>query len=142
MEVSEVRRRLRGAIEQARRDAAAKRERADTAAREYEQFLSQVAAPVFHTLANALAAEKHRFRVFTPAGSVRLASERSNEDFIELALDSSQDPPVLAVRTSRGRGRRQLASERSVAPASALSTLTDSDVLQFVLDEIAPFVER
>jgi hypothetical protein len=142
MEVSEVRRRLRAAIDLARRDAAARRERADTAAREFEQFLTRVAVPTFHTLANALAAEKHRFTVFTPSGSVRLASERSGEDFIELALDSSQDPPVIMIRTSRGRGRRQLASERAVAAASAAPSLTDSDVLQFVLDEIAPFVER
>jgi hypothetical protein len=140
MEVSEVRRRLRTAIDQARRDSSLRRERADAASRAYDQFLEQVAVPTFQTLANVLVAEGHRFAVFTPAGSVRLASERSGEDFIELALDPSQDPPVVVVRMSRGRGRRQLTSERSVT--TAISSLTDSDVVQMVVDEIPKLVER
>ncbi len=140
MEVSEVRRRLRTAIDQARRDSSLRRERADAASRAYDQFLEQVAVPTFQTIANVLVAEGHRFAVFTPAGSVRLASERSGEDFIELALDASQDPPVVVVRMSRGRGRRQLTSERSVT--TAISSLTDSDVVQMVVDEIPKLVER
>ena len=140
MEVSEVRRRLRTAIDQARRDSSLRRERADAASRAYDQFLEQVAVPTFQTIANVLVAEGHRFAVFTPAGSVRLASERSGEDFIELALDASQDPPVVVVRMSRGRGRRQLTSERSVT--TAISSLTDSEVVQMVVDEIPKLVER
>jgi hypothetical protein len=140
MEVSEVRRRLRTAIDRARRDSSLRRERADAASRAYDQFLEQVAVPTFQTIANILVAEGHRFAVFTPAGSVRLASERSGEDFIELALDASQDPPVVVVRMSRGRGRRQLTSERSVT--TPISSLTDSDVVQMVVDEIPKLVER
>lgn len=142
MEVSEVRRRLRAAIDQARRQAAARRERSDAAARDFEQLLQDRAIPVFHTLAAALSAEGHRFAVFTPAGMVRLSSERSTQDFIELALDSTGDTPALVVRTSRGRGRRQLTSERAVREGSRIAELTDEDLLGFVLDEIAPFVER
>jgi hypothetical protein len=140
MEVSEVRRRLRAAIDQARRDSAQRRERADIANREYDQFLAQVAVPTFQTIANVMVAEGHRFTVNTPAGSVRLASERSGEDFIELALDTSHDPPVVVVRTSRGRGRRQLSAERSVA--TPIASLTDADVVQMVVDEIPLLVER
>jgi hypothetical protein len=140
MEVSEVRRRLRAAIDQSRRDSAQRRERADIANREYDQFLAQVAVPTFQTMANVLVAEGHRFTVNTPAGSVRLASERSGEDFIELALDTSHDPPVVVVRTSRGRGRRQLSAERPVA--TPIASLTDADVVQMVVDEIPLLVER
>lgn len=142
MEVSEVRRRLRAAIEQARHQAAARRERSDAAARDYEQFLTDRAIPVFQTLAAALTAEGHRFKVFTPAGSVRLSAEHSPHDFIELSLDTSVDQPVLVVRTNRGRGRRQVSSERAVRDASTLPDLTDEDVLDVVLSEIEPFVER
>jgi hypothetical protein len=142
MEVSEVRRRLRAAIEQARRDAGARRERSDLAARDYEQFLTERAVPVLHTLATALNGEGHRFKVFTPAGSVRLAAEGTSDDFVELALDPTQDPPVVVLRTSRGRGRRQLASERAVAEGSAIAALSEDDVLRVVLDEIGPLVER
>jgi hypothetical protein len=142
MEVSEVRRRLRAAIVQARRQAAARRERSDAAARDFERLLEDRAIPVFQTLAAALTAEGHRFTVFTPAGSVRLSSETSTHDYIELALDSTGDSPSLVVRTSRGRGRRQLTSERAVLEGARIGELTDEDVLGFVLSEIAPFVER
>jgi hypothetical protein len=142
MEVSEVRRRLRAAIEQARRQAAIRRERSDAAARDYEQFLSERAIPVLQTLAAALTAERRPFQVFTPAGSVRLADAHSNEEFIELALDASGDEPVLVVRTSRGRGRRQVTTERVVRKASEIAGLAEEDALGFVLDVIEPFVER
>ena len=91
MEVPEIRRRLRASIEAAKRDAQERRGRSDQAARDYEQFLSERAVPLFHTVASALVAEGHRFKVFTPAGSVRLASESSGEDYIEWR---SIPPPI------------------------------------------------
>ena len=142
MEVSEVRRRLRAAIEQARRQAAIRRERSDAAARDYEQFLTERAIPVVHTLAAALTAERRPFQVSTPAGSVRLTDAHSPDDFIELALDASGDEAVLVVRTGRGRGRRQVTTERAVRKASEVSALTEEDALGLFLDEIEPFVER
>ena len=142
MDTPEVRRRLRAAIERAKREAAERRKRSDTVARAYEQFLTERAVPILRTLATALAAEGHRFHVFTPADSVRLASEGSNEDYIELVLDTAQDPPQVVGRVSRGRGRRQITSERPVREGATVPDLTEEDVLDFVLNEIAPFVER
>jgi hypothetical protein len=142
MEVSEVRRRLRAAIEGARRAAQERRGRSDQAEREYEAMLTAHAVPMFHQVAAALAAEGHRFKVFTPAGSVRLASDSRGDDFIELALDASADPPVVIGRTSRGRGSRLVTSERPVREGAPVGTITDEDVLAFLLSEIAPFVER
>lgn len=142
MEVSDVRRRLRAVIEQARRQAALRREQIDRAAREYDEFLAARAVPIVRTLAEALAAEGHRFQVSTPAGSVRLSSERSQEDYVELALDPSGDTPTLLVRSSRGRGRRRVTSERAVRDATTLATVTDEDILDFFLGELEPFVAR
>ena len=142
MEVSEVRRRLRGAIETARREAQERRGRSDQAARDYEVFLGERAVPLFHTVASALVAEGQRFKVFTPAGSVRLASESGGEDYIELLLDTSVDPPVVIGRTSRGRGRRVTTSERPVKDALPIDQLTEEDVLDFLVTELAPFLER
>ena len=142
MEVSEVRRRLRAAIDAARRQAATRRERSDAASRDFERFLRDRAVPVFQTLAAALAAEGYRFEVFTPADSVRLSSARSTEDFIELALDTSGALPAIVIRTTRGRGRRHVATERAVRSGSEIGGLTGEDVLGFVLSEIEPFVER
>ena len=104
MDVPEVRRRVRAALDRARHDAVSRRERVDAATREFEEFLQARAVPLFHQLASALVAEGHRFTVFTPASSVRLASERSAEDFVELLLDTTADPPVVLGRTSKGRG--------------------------------------
>jgi hypothetical protein len=142
MEVSEVRRRLRAAIEQARRQAAIRRERKDTAAREYHEFLTGRAVPIFNTLAAALTAEGHRYKVSTPADTVRLFAEFSPDDSIELGLDTSGDRPVLMLRTNRGRGRRQVSTERIVRDGSSISAITDEDLLDAVLAEIEPFVER
>ena len=140
MEVSEVRRRLRAAVEEARQKAADRRARTDIAAKDYDEFLGQRAAPVFHQLAAALTAEGHLFKVFTPAASVRLASERSHEEFVEVALDDSANPPTVVGRTSRGRGRRMVSSERPVREGVPIADLTEEDVLSFLLEEIAPFI--
>jgi hypothetical protein len=142
MEVSEVRRRLRAAIDSARKAAQERRARSDQAARDYALFLRDVAIPIFQVFASALVAEGHRFKVFTPAESVRLASESGPDDFIELTLDTTADPPAVLGRTNRGRGRRVVLSERPVREGAAVAELTEDDVLSFLASEIAPFVER
>src|SRR6478672_12906632 len=106
MEVSDVRRRLRAAIEDARRRSAERRARADEASRAWERILPEVAVPVVHTIASALAAEGHRFKVFTPGEAVRLSLERSAEEFVELSLDTQGDQPAVMLRSTRGRGGR------------------------------------
>jgi hypothetical protein len=142
MEIPEVRRRLRGAIDQAKREVAARRERSDAASRAYTEFLEQRAVPTFRTFAAALVAEGYRFKVFTPAESVKLASESAGEDFIEMVLDSSLDPPRVTGHTSRARGHRSMSSERVVRAGAGPADLTEEDVLQFLVEEIVPFVER
>jgi hypothetical protein len=133
MDVPEVRRRVRAAIEQSRREATSRRERVDAAARAYEEFLSRVAVPLFHQLASALAAEGYRYKVFTPSDSVRLAAERSADDFVELVLDSTLDPPTVVGRSSRGRGRRLISIDRPLREGAAVGDLTEEDILEFVL---------
>ncbi len=142
MDIPEIRRRLRAAIEKARVQAADRRARGDAAARDYDEFLEQRAVPAVQTFAAALAGEGFRFNVFTPAGSVRLASEGAKDDFIELTLDTSADPPGVIGRVSRGRGRRMVTSEEPVREGAAVAELTDDDVLAFLLREILPFIER
>ena len=142
MDVSEVRRRLRAAIESARRHAQERRARSDQAAREYAELLATRAAPVFQTVASALVAEGYRFKVFTPADSIRLAAESSADDFVELSLDSTVDPPAVMGRISRGRGRRLVITERAVKEDVAIEHLSEEDVLAFLMAELTPFLER
>jgi len=141
MDIAEVRKRVLHTIERAKREAAARRARVDEASREYGEFLDRIAVPLFHQVARALRAEGHSFNVFTPSGSVRLASERSGEDYIELLLDTSGATPQVVGHCSRSRGRRVLETERPIGD-ERIAALTDEDVLGFLLKELEPFVER
>jgi len=114
----------------------------DAAAKAYESFLSTIATPVFRMFATAIKAEGHAFAVFTPAGGLRLSSERSPDDYIELLLDTESDPPGVAARINRGRGSHLLTAERPIRDGAAVESLTEEDVLEFLLREIEPFVER
>ena len=123
-----MRRRIRAAIELAKKNAAARRARTDEAARDYEKFLAEVAVPAVQHFASALTGEGHLFHVATPAGSVRLTSGSSPDDYIELLLDTAEDPPEVIARVNRGRGRRMLTSERPVRERTAIRDLTEEDV--------------
>jgi hypothetical protein len=140
MEVSDVRRRLRGAIEQAKRRAAERRARVDQASREYEQFLSAIAVPATNSVAQALIGEGHRFKVQTPGQAVRLAAEFSPDDFLEISLDTDTDVPAVTVHTSRGRGRRSVESDRTLS--GRIGELTEEDVVTVLLEELIPLIER
>lgn len=140
IEITDVRRRLRSAVEEAKRQAAARRSRTDAATRDYAAFLEKIAVPVVQQVASALSGEGHHFRVNTPADSVRLTSTTSPEDYIEIALDTMQDPPEVVGRTNRGRGRRMISTERPVRDRTAVAELNEEDVLTFLLTEIVPFI--
>ena len=142
IETSDVRKRLRAAIDASRRAAAVRRIQIDGAAAAYKVLLEQTAAPVVHVLANVLLAEGYNFTVSTPTGGLRLASAKSPEDSIEFALDTSQAEPFVVLRVSQTRGRRVLQHERAVKGRTAIEHLTEEDVLQALLEELAPFVER
>ena len=137
-----MRKRLRAAIEQSRRAAAARRAELDEATTAYETFLAQMAEPLVQMLANALRAEGYPFTVFTPRGGLRLASGRSGEDFIEFTLDTTARHPTALLRVNRGRGRRVLQHERPIRGEERIEQLTEEDVIKALLEEIGPFVER
>ena len=142
MEISEVRKRVLETLDRAKRSAAERRARGDEAAREYDVFLSQVAVPLFRQIASALRPESYQFTVFTPGGSVRLMSDRSPEDYIELSLDTSGPLPQVIGHVSRARGRRVRESETPIGEGRPVGELREQDVLEFVLRELEPFVER
>jgi hypothetical protein len=139
MEISLVRRRLTETIEHAKKQAAERRGRRDQASRDFEVFLQKIAVPLVRQVANALKADGYAFTVFTPSGSVRLMSDRAAEDYIEISLDTSDDLPRVMGQTSRTRGRRVIDAERAIG---APDTLTEEDLLAFLLEELAGFVER
>jgi len=142
MEVPDVRRRLRAAIEEAKRRAAERRVRVDEASRQYDDFLTRAAVPAFRAVAQALAGEGHRFKVLTPGSAVRLTAEYSADDHIELVLDTDRDEPALVVNTSRGRGRRSVTSERTVFEGRPIAEIAEDDVIDALLHEVVQLLER
>ena len=142
IETSDLRKRLRHAIEERRKNTAARRVKLDEAARAYTELLEVTAAPLAQKLANALKAEGLSFTVFTPGGGLRLASDRGRDDYIELSLDTASNPPQVVGRISHARGSRTLAEELPVKPGVAPEALSEDDVLIFLLDALGPWLER
>jgi len=137
MEISDVRKRILGTIERARQRATERRARADEAARAYSTFLDGVAVPIFKQVANVLRAEGYPFSVSTPSGSVRLMSDRTAEDFVEIGLDTTGDMPNVMGHASRARGRRVIESERAIGDPAHLD---ENDVLEFLTKELEAFL--
>ena len=142
MEVSEVRKQLKHAIDRAKARAQRKRNAAAEAERAYATFLEEIATPTTRMLANALKAEGYPFTVSTPAGGLRLASDRGRDDYIELTLDGSDDKPTVVGRVRRTRGSRTLEDERPIKAGAAPQDLTEGDVLSFLVGALEPWLER
>jgi hypothetical protein len=140
MDVAIIRKRLKSEIEQARRAAAERRERAKTTARAYEQFLEEVAVPTFRQVANVLRAEGIPFEVQTPSGGVRLVPERSRDVGVGLELDSTQDPPQVMLSSTRTWGGRVVQTERAVKDRTAVELITAEDLLESLIEEVRPWL--
>ena len=142
VEISVVRKRLQSAMAASREVVQRRRARTAEAEKEYDRFLREVATPVARLLVTALKAEGYAFTVFTPAGGLRLASDRTRDDYVELGLDTTAEYPYVMGRISRTRGSRTLAEERPIAPRAAPEQLTEEDVLAFLLEALSPWLER
>lgn len=129
------------AMERAKRQSAERRVESDRVARAFDTFLSKTAVPLVRQIANVLKADGYPFTVFTPAGSVRLMSDRSAEDFIEITLDASGGAPRVVAQVKRNRGGRGVDAERVIASGHP-DTITEEDLFAFLLSELGPFVER
>lgn len=140
--MSLVRKRLLTAIDRTRKGAQERRHRAADIERAYDTFLADIATPVARMLVIALKAEGYGFTVNTPGGGLRLVADRGRDDFIDLGLDTTVDPPEVMVRTSYARGSRTISTERPLKPGAAPSAITDEDVLAFLLEALTPWLER
>jgi hypothetical protein len=141
METAVVRKRVIDAIERAKRSAGERRTRADAAARAYAEFLDTVAVPLFRQVAGVLKAGGYPFSVFTPSGGVRLMSDKSADDYIELTLDTSGEQPMVLGHSRHHRGHRIIEQERAIAEQT-VAHLTEDHLLEYLLKELEPWVER
>ena len=130
------------ALEAARERAQRRRTRTAEAKSTYAAFLQHVATPVARQLVNALKVEGYAFTLFTPGDGLRLASDRGRDDYIEFALDTAVDMPQVVGRIRQTRGSRTIDEERPVKPGAAPDTVSEEDVLVFLLDALGPWLER
>jgi len=142
VEVSLVRKQLISAIERSKARAQKRRQRASEIETTYRQFIDLTATPVVRQLSQALKAEGFPFTVGTPSGGLRLSSDHGRDDYIELSLDTTSDPPQVVGHVNRVRGSRTLTSERPLKPDAAPAEISDADVLAYFVEALEPWLER
>ena len=143
MDVSDLRKSILRALDNARKDAATRRTSVDEAGAAYTTFLETVAVPLLRQAQSVLKAERQAFTVHTPAGSVRLASDAAPETYLEIVLDTTGAKPHVLGRVSLARGRQGVVvDEKPLAPETPIAQLADSDVAEFLLAAIPKLVLR
>ena len=142
VDAAEIRRRVTRTIADAKAAAVVRREHAIVADAAGLDALARIVKPIARTIAATLTAEGYRCSVETPVGAVRLSFESSQDDYVEVALETTSDPPALVGRTGRGRGSHVIRNEQVIAAHPAITELAEEALLSFFLCEISPFVER
>ena len=144
MEVSDVRRRVREILADAKRTAADRRTRRDAAAQAWADALERGVLPVSRHHVQALKADGFPVQISTPADAVRIASETRPQDYIELTLEPDTDEDATVVgRISHGRGRETLSEERVfVRGSGAIASIQEDQVLDFLAKALAGMLVR
>jgi hypothetical protein len=143
MDVSDLRKRIIRALDDARKEATVRRQVVDEAKVAYETFLERVGGPLFKQAATVLRGEGHDFTLHSPAGTVRLVSDRSPLEFIEMELAVDNGHAHVIGRTSILRGGRDpLIEEAPLAEGKAVAQLSETDVTAFLVKEIPRLVHR
>ena len=142
LDTAEVRKQLTHRLAELKKAHALRRGATDAARTAFDTVVEREIAPTVRQFAQALKAEGFPFSVQTPASVVRLVSDRSSENVIDIVLELGGNQPAVVVRTTFARGRRQFEDERTLAEGPAIATLDGEHALAVLLDVIEPFVER
>jgi hypothetical protein len=142
MDVSELRKRIVRALDEARKDSEARRTLVDASTRDFAGLLENVAVPLLRQAAGVLKSEGQLFTVHTPAASARLASDRTPESYLELVLDTTTPRPQVLGRLSIARGRQGRIEERPIGPGKAIADITEEDIAQFIVRELPRLIVK
>jgi len=142
MEVSRVRQRVQAALNAARDQAQRHRQAVAATETDYARFLVDIATPLAKQVANVLKAEGYSFTVSTPGGGLRIDTERSRDDFVDIALNTDARPPEVVGRIRYTRGSRTIDDERRVKPGATPSEITEEELLEFLIRALEPWLER
>jgi hypothetical protein len=141
MDVSDLRRRILRALDDARKEAAARRGTVDEARRAYAGFLESIAVPLLRQAAIILRAEGHHFTVETPAETARLAADGAPNTFLEFALRLDGPRPQVLLRVSLTRGRHGvILEEKDVGGSKPIAELSEDDVAGLLATEVSKLV--
>lgn len=139
-DLSDLRRRVRQALQDAKHKTTARKTARDEASRAWTAAVDQTVTPVMRDVAAALTGEGLAFRIDTPAGVVRMVADRRPDDYIEVALEEGDGlhAPEVIGRTVRARGRQSVTVIEE--PLGPPAELTADRLTAFLLQAIAPFV--
>lgn len=143
MDVSELRKRIERAVEDARREAASRRVLVDRSVQAYAEFLATTAVPMLRQTATIVNASGAGFVVSTPAETVRLSAQHAPDTYLEIALDRSGAEPEVVGRVSLARGREGvIVDERAIAQGHPIEKLTDEDLAAYLVSAIPRLIVK
>ena len=143
MDVSELRKRILRAVDDARKDAAARRSLVDESVKAYGVFLTDVAVPMLKQAATIVNASGGTFVVNTPAETVRLSAQHAAETYLEIALDRNGPEPEVVGRVSLARGRQgTIVDERPIARGKPVEKLTEDDLSAYLVAAIPRLIVK
>jgi hypothetical protein len=143
MDVSELRKRILRAVDDARKDATARRSLVDQAVKAYGEYLNTVVVPMLKQTAAIVNASGGTFVVSTPADSARLSAQQATETYLEIALDRSGPEPEVVGRVSLARGRQgTIVDERPVATGKPVEKLTEDDLAAYLITAIPKLIVK
>lgn len=149
MDVSDLRKRILRALDEARQetaarsDAALRRAEKDEAKLAYDQFLQRIAVPLLRQAQDILKAEGELFTVHTPADRAKFVSDASPETFVEFMLDlRGQRGQVIGRLSVSKHGHGGVVEERPLAPGKTVAAVTEDDVAAYLVTEIPKLVAR
>ncbi len=142
MDVSDLRKRIIRALDDARKDASSRRVVVDEAAKAYESFLARHRDACHAT--GCARSESGGISVRRPDASRDRAPcrRRLAQTFIELGLDTSGSRAVVIGRVSLARGRQgHVIEERPIAD-KLVGDVTEEDLSAFLVVEIPKLIVR
>jgi len=143
MDVSELRKRIVRAVDDARKEAAERQSRADQSVKIWEEYLAAVVVPMLKQAATIINASGGTFVVNTPADSVRLSAQHASETYLEIALDRTGGEPEVVGRVSLMRGRQGVVvDERPIATGRPIEKLSEEDLAAYLVSAVPKLVVK
>lgn len=143
MDVSELRKRILRAVDDARKDAAERRALVDESVKAYAQFLPDIVVPMLKQAATIVNASGGTFVVSTPAETARLSAQHAADTYLEIGLDRTGAEPEVVGRVSLARGRQGvIVDERPIAAGKPVEKLTEDDLAAYLVTAVPKLIVK